>query len=168
MDEAIRNHLFNLAAGRSARLVAAFWPFDGEPDLAPLLATFRSRGIRVGLPVIHERPGRPDMVFREWTRSGGMIDNRYGIPEPQGTVEIRVLEFDLMLLPLVGWDRSGGRLGMGAGYYDRALQPFVDSARPLRVGIGYDCQRVQVLPPEPWDIRLHGMVTENGWLDCTG
>ena len=94
-----------------------------------------------------------------------MKKNRYGIPEPTGTGMVQVPEIDLVLLPLVGWDRFGSRLGMGAGYYDRALQPFAQSDRPLRVGVAYRVQQVEKLPAEPWDIQLHGMLTESGWIE---
>lgn len=95
-----------------------------------------------------------------------MKQNLYGIPEPDETAEILLSGIDLVLLPLVGWDDAGGRLGMGAGFYDRALQPYGQSDAPVRMGVGYQLQRVTEVPAEPWDICLHKILSELGWSDC--
>ena len=92
--------------------------------------------------------------------------NRYGIAEPAGTRELHPLEIDLVLVPLVAWDASGGRLGMGASFYDRFFQPYAADDRPQRIGIGYRAQQVTAIPLDPWDIRLHGVISETGYLDC--
>lgn len=167
MDDAIHGFLAAFVSESQAQTVAAFWPFDGEPDLLPTLALFDREGIMVALPVIQQSPGRPNMIFRQWSSSTRMENSQYGIPEPVGTPEIFLHVVDLVLLPLVGWDDSGGRLGMGAGYYDRALQPFRQSPAPLRVGVAYGQQKVSQLPSEPWDIPLHGVLSETGWLDLS-
>ena len=100
------------------------------------------------------------MIFRQWTAGAVMEQNHYGIPEPAGTAEILLPDIDLILLPLVGWDDSGGRLGMGAGFYDRALQPFRQSPSPVRMGVAYQMQKLPLIPTEPWDIRLHMILSE--------
>lgn len=167
MDQAICDSLEQWADSTRARSIAAFWPFDGEPDIVPLLKRLAERDIQVALPLIQPQAGRPAMVFREWRRDTDLVNNRYGIPEPIGTADVHVPDLDLILLPLVGWDETGGRLGMGAGFYDRALQPFAQQPKPWRIGIGYHVQRVAALPAEPWDILLHGMMTERGLIDFT-
>ena len=106
------------------------------------------------------------MKFQQWSPGTQMVTNRYGILEPSETPDIQMVEIDLMLIPLVGWDSSGGRLGMGAGYYDRALQPFAQSPSPVRAGVAYQLQQAPNLPTEPWDIRLHGILSESGWQEC--
>ncbi len=95
-----------------------------------------------------------------------MKKNRYGIPEPCQSPEIQLFNIDLMLLPVVGWDESGGRLGMGAGFYDRALAPLCQSEVPIRTGVAYQLQKVPEVPTEPWDIRLHMLLSETGWFTC--
>jgi len=75
-------------------------------------------------------------------------------------------DIDLILIPLVGWDETGGRLGMGAGFYDRVLQPFAQSDTPIRAGVAYQLQKVRAVPVEPWDIRLHMVLSETGWFTC--
>ncbi len=96
-----------------------------------------------------------------------MKNNRYGIPEPLNSPEIPLPDINLLLMPLVGWDEFGQRLGMGAGFYDRTLQPFSQSDLPIRVGVAYQLQKVPRLPREPWDIRLHMLLSETGWLSFT-
>jgi len=166
LDAAINRHLVEYA--HTARLsdIAAYFAFDGEPDLSPALQALDAGGVTIALPVIKSVAGRSAMVFGRWTRNCRMVTNRYGIPEPSGTEEIPVPQFDLALLPLVGWDRRGARLGMGASYYDRAFQPFAQSPRPMRMGVAYETQEYSGLPLDPWDISLHAMLTEKGWFTC--
>ena len=95
-----------------------------------------------------------------------MKKNRYGIPEPYRSPEILLFNIDLLLLPLVGWDESGSRLGMGAGFYDRTLAPLSQSEVPIRTGVAYQLQKVPDVPYEPWDIRLHMLLSETGWFTC--
>lgn len=166
LDTAINTHLVNYVRGEDHRTVAAFLAFDGEPDLGLALRELEQLGITLALPVVHEAPGRESMSFCRWTTSQALKPNRYGIAEPVGFEEIPLPKIDLMLLPLVGWDRQGNRLGMGASYYDRALQPFAQAKRPVRMGVGYAAQETPLVPAEPWDIPLQIMLTENGWFTC--
>jgi 5-formyltetrahydrofolate cyclo-ligase len=165
-DRAIHLGLVTLVAEIKPSCVAAFWPFDGEPNLLPAMDLLERDGATLALPVIQPSSGKPAMIFRQWSSECLMTNNHFGIPEPTATKEIPIAEIDLILLPLVGWDSSGNRLGMGAGFYDRILQPFARSSSPLRVGVAYQLQKVANLPAEPWDIQLHGILTESGWLDC--
>jgi 5-formyltetrahydrofolate cyclo-ligase len=75
--------------------------------------------------------------------------------------------FDLLIIPLVGYDNCGNRLGMGAGYYDRCLESTRDRPVPLRVGIAYSLQEIDRLEKNKWDIPLHGLVNERGWFTFT-
>ena len=167
-DAAINQHLDEYSRLASPAVVAAYLAFDGEPDLMPALAGLEYRGVKLALPVIQDAPAKAVIAFRHWTLTSKMQQNRYGISEPAGTREIRVTDIDLVLFPLVGWDKTGGRLGMGASFYDRLFQPFSELRRPVRMGIGYELQYVERIPSEPWDIRLHGVLSENGWFTCKG
>lgn len=164
-DEALNAQVLGWATRARPRVVAAFLAFDGEPDLASALAGLDRDGIRLALPVVRPEPGRDVLVFRQWSPVSELASNRYGIAEPVGTLDVGLQELDAILMPLVGWDTGGGRLGMGASYYDRALQALADAARPRRIGIGYDLQRLDRVPVEPWDVRLHAMITESGMTD---
>jgi 5-formyltetrahydrofolate cyclo-ligase len=162
MDSALQRHLIKLVAQKCPRIMTAYWPFDGEPNLLPALNLFLDREITLALPVLQQSAGGPNIIFRQWSSETTMINSRFGIPEPTGTMEIPLSEIDMVLLPLVAWDESGGRLGMGGGFYDRALQPFRQENTPLRVGIAYQLQRVSQLVTDPWDINLHIVVSESG------
>jgi 5-formyltetrahydrofolate cyclo-ligase len=166
LDTAINSHLVRHARESEFGIIAAFLAFDGEPDLTLGLTELERSGATLALPVVHETPGRNQMVFRRWSPDGPLRPNRFGILEPVGTPEVPLPQIELVLIPMVGWDRHGNRLGMGASFYDRALQPFADSERPRRVGVAYGVQELKHVPVDPWDVPLHGILNENGWFDC--
>jgi 5-formyltetrahydrofolate cyclo-ligase len=165
-DESINQHFVEYSRQASPATVAAYMAFDGEPDLMPALATLQASGVTLALPVVQDAPDKAVITFRHWSTAGEMQQNRYGISEPAGTKHIPLRDIDLVLVPLVGWDRTGGRLGMGAGFYDRLFQPYSHLARPVRIGVAYELQNVESIPCDPWDIGLHGILTENGWFTC--
>jgi len=163
-DGQINQALLERVKQASSATVAAFLSFDGEPDLAPALTRLDRQGVRLALPVIQDQPGKSSITFHAWNAGSTLKDNRYGIAEPCETALVPIPEIDLILVPLVGWDEQGNRLGMGASFYDRMFQPFADLDRPARIGVAYELQKVPAVPCEPWDVRLHGMLTENGWF----
>ena len=165
-DIQINEYLVEYAGRKVPKVVAAYMAFDGEPDLTPALTWLHGKGATLALPVVQDAPGKPIITFRRWSPGEELVANRFGIAEPAITADIRTTDIDLVLLPLVGWDRTGGRLGMGASFYDRLFQPFAALERPVRMGVGYELQRVSRIPGEPWDIRLHSVLTENGWFTC--
>ena len=93
-----------------------------------------------------------------------MTENHFGIPEPENGPAIQPASLDCVLIPLVAWDRNGGRLGMGAGYYDRMLAPLEQKDTPLRIGIAYGLQEVKNVPVSSHDVPLHGLICEHGWI----
>lgn len=159
-NRAIVRHLRNLPAFRRARRVALYLPADGEVDLRSLEEHARARGKLLYLPVVGQEGA---MSFAPWPRGGMLRRNRYGIPEPRGARRrsLPARRMDLVIMPLVGFDALGNRLGMGGGYYDRAL---AGRPRPVLVGAAFGCQRVAELPAQPWDVPLDLIVTERGWL----
>jgi 5-formyltetrahydrofolate cyclo-ligase len=166
LDTAINSHLVRHAREGEYLTIAAFLAFDGEPDLQLGLAELERSGATLALPVVHATPGRNTMEFRRWSPGDPLRPNRYGILEPAETPEVALPLIDLVLIPMVGWDRAGNRLGMGASYYDRALQPFAGEARPRRVGVAYAAQEIERVPADPWDVPLHAILNEHGWFDC--
>ena len=104
------------------------------------------------------------MEFHPWQAETTLAKNRYGILEPQGSTSVELTDFDMLLMPLVAYDRLGNRLGMGSGYYDRHLESLRDSKTPLRVGIAYSAQEIEPMDKNIWDISLHGVVNEHGWF----
>jgi 5-formyltetrahydrofolate cyclo-ligase len=149
-----------------ARRVGGYWANDGEIDPAPLLRIARDRHKRVFLPVLRSRPDRR-LWFIEIRKDSRLIPNRFGIPEPQ--LRKRRIRppwaLDLLLIPLVGFDPTFNRLGMGGGFYDRTLAYLRTRRRwrrPRLVGLAHACQRVGALKTSPWDVPLDGVVTEEG------
>lgn len=154
-----RSRLFQ----RSQR-VALFFAADGEIDTAPLIQLAWRRNKQVYLPVL--RPFGPNRLwFRRYRPDSALITNRFGIAEPpraRGS-DLAPRHLDLVLTPLVAFDRHGHRLGMGGGYYDRTFS-FLHQRRqwqqPRLIGLAYAFQEVDALPAEPWDVPLWGVATE--------
>jgi len=166
-DDSIRRHLQELIRQRNIRSLAGYWPFNGEPDLVPLFRQLLDAGCEMALPVVSaEQHGV--MTFCRWQRDMPLARNRFGIFEPPASAELNISSFQLLIMPLVAYDRSGNRLGMGAGYYDRHLEALRDSPLPLRVGVAYSLQEVEALEKNEWDIHLHGIVNERGWFTFDG
>jgi 5-formyltetrahydrofolate cyclo-ligase len=170
-DRAIHASLRQLGVWQRGRRVAAFLGMPGEVDLRPCFGAAWQRGVRIFVPhILNRRDSR--MVFVPLEPGAPLRGNMFGIAEPlhgaRGQVPVRHL--DTILVPLVGFDRHGHRLGMGAGFYDRALRPRLDRSQPFRrprlVGIAYSIQQVDRLEPAAWDVALDLVVTERGILRC--
>lgn len=162
---AIAGRLVKTAEFVAASTVAGYWACRGELDAAPLLERAWAMGKAVYLPVLtgdalQFAPYRPGTPLRR---------NRFQIPEP----EISPAEWlppsalDLVLTPLVAFDSTGTRLGMGGGFYDRSFAFLRDPAwsghRPRLVGLAYEFQRVETLVRQPWDVPLDAVATEKAW-----
>lgn len=147
---------------RSRRL-AFYLPGDGEIDPRPLIREAWRRGKECYLPVL--APDRSNRLwFVRYTPDTPMLTNRFGIPEPRVRFRHRVAAeyLDVVFLPLVGFDRTGGRMGMGGGFYDRSLAFKQASPRhsPYLVGLAHECQQVEQLQLAHWDIPLCAVATD--------
>lgn len=152
---------------RRARHIALYLPNDGEIDPRLLLRAAQRRGKATYLPVLNPWP-RTRMVFQRIEPGERLRRNRFGIFEPviRTARQRRVWALDLLLMPLVGFDGNGGRLGMGGGFYDRSLAYRArrkKSHKPTLLGLAHECQRVDRLPLESWDVPLLGTVTDRSW-----
>ncbi|WP_286804998.1 MULTISPECIES: 5-formyltetrahydrofolate cyclo-ligase [unclassified Marinimicrobium] len=151
-----------------SRRIAVYWPNDGEIDPTPIVERAWQLGKQCYLPVLH--PIQPRRLwFVLWQRDTPLYPNRYGIPEPNPYREPRLAApfLNLVLLPLVGFDANGGRLGMGGGFYDRTFafkagDGHIPGYGPDLFGLAHACQEVPALPIEPWDIPLTAVVTDRG------
>jgi 5-formyltetrahydrofolate cyclo-ligase len=147
-----------LPAYRRAKHLALYWPADGEPDVRGLAEYARLQGKRVYLPVVAHGGA---MRFAPWLRGAKLRRNRYGIPEPRGgSRRLAASRLDLVIMPLVAFDARGHRLGMGGGYYDRALAG--RRRRPFLAGAAFSFQQATRVPAQPWDVPLDVVVTERG------
>jgi 5-formyltetrahydrofolate cyclo-ligase len=155
---AMLRHLHTLPAYLRATHIALYWPADGEPDVRGIADHARLRGKQLYLPVVAHRGA---MSFAPWECSTPMRRNRYGIPEPVGgRRRVTASQLDLVIVPLVAFDPCGHRLGMGGGYYDRALAG--RRQRPILVGTAFEFQRTSNVSAQPWDVPLDVIVTERG------
>lgn len=146
--------------------IALYAPLPEELDIAPLARLARRRGALLYLPRIVDRRRRR-MIFV--AARGPMRRNRLGILEPGAASSIPARWLDLVFVPLVGFDAAGMRLGMGAGYYDRAfafLRLRAAWRRPKLIGVAFAAQRVDAIAGAPHDVHLDGVVTEEGLLAC--
>jgi 5-formyltetrahydrofolate cyclo-ligase len=147
---------------RAASRVGLYLPTDGEVDLAGLHPLLRDRGTEVLLPVIG--PGAT-MTFRRLDEGVDLVTNRYGIAEPagDGTDDVAAGDLDVVLVPCVAVDPGGRRLGFGAGFYDRALADA--ERRPQTVGVAFDCQVLERIDAQTWDVPMDLVVTESGVVE---
>jgi len=141
-----------------ARRVALYLAADGEIDPAAIRRIAWRLGKQVYLPVLHPRQQKR-LAFVQFGRGECLLPNRFGIGEPAALAgRVRPWQLDLVLMPLVAYDASGGRLGMGGGYYDRTFAPLQGDCRwprrPALVGLAYRFQQVAALPQRPWDVPL--------------
>ena len=152
---------------RRARHIAFYLPNDGEIDPRPLMLEAQRRGKATYLPVLNAWP-RTRMVFQRLMPNERLVPNRFGIAEPafRPNRQRRIWTLDLVLMPLVGFDEDGGRLGMGGGFYDRSLAyrgRRKNGHKPTLLGLAHECQKVDRLPLEPWDVSLQATVTDQSW-----
>ncbi|MBM7063230.1 5-formyltetrahydrofolate cyclo-ligase [Pseudomonas sp. UL073] len=152
---------------RRARHIALYLPNDGEIDPRPLLRAAQRRGKATYLPVLNPWP-RTRMVFQRVRPHEALLRNRFGILEPRlmHGRQRRVWALDLVLMPLVGFDAEGGRLGMGGGFYDRSLAYRArrkNAQKPTLLGLAHECQKVDRLALASWDVPLRATVTDKAW-----
>ncbi len=151
--------------------IAFFLAQDGElsTDLA-IQYLWHSSPHKVWLPILKTNP-TGHMAFAEYTPNTPMKKNKFAILEPDlpQSTWISGQALDLVLMPLVGFDAFGNRMGMGGGYYDRTFQFKQQSSKipPLLIGWAHRCQQVEQLPVNPWDIPLDGIITEAGALNLS-
>ena len=152
---------------RRAKHLSLYLPTDGEIDPRLLLREAQRRGKITYLPVLSAWP-RTKMVFQRIAPGEKLIPNRFRILEPRinPARQRKVWTLDLVLLPLVGFDAKGGRLGMGGGFYDRSLAYLgrrQSWRKPTLLGQAHECQKVESLTQASWDVPLQGTVSDKQW-----
>ncbi len=159
--EALCARLLALPFAPQTGHVAGYWAMDGEIALHVWQLRLPPT-LRYCLPVL----GDDGLLrFAPWRPGEDLVANRYGIPEPAATEPLPAAAMALIVTPLVGFDATGHRLGMGGGWYDRTLAFRRDAAAPpWLVGAGFSTQRVDALAPEAWDVPLDAVCTESDTL----
>jgi 5-formyltetrahydrofolate cyclo-ligase len=169
-DEQVRaavrlaTHVSRTRYYHASRKIACYLPINGEIDPRVLMEHIWKSGKMCYLPLVPHHAHKP-LWFAPVDPDTRLVENRFGIPEP--LVGVRELvcarRLDLILLPLVGFDQKGNRLGMGSGFYDRTLAFLRHREhwkKPHTVGLAHDFQRVDDFDVDPWDIPLTAVVTD--------
>ena len=154
-EDSITQQALAFIEERNAQHIALYISFDGEISTDKLIKILWAQGKQVYLPVLH--PFNPNhLLFLRYLPDIPMVKNKFGIWEPKLNVQnvLPLDELDILFTPLVAFDKQGNRLGMGGGFYDRTLQNWRNSSF-IPVGLAHQCQQVEQLPTEAWDVPLH-------------
>lgn len=158
--ELLADHLLALPFAPVTGHVAGYWAMDGEIGLHAWQVRLPEQ-LRYCLPVLHE-DGR--LRFAPWSSGEALVTNRFGIPEPDvpAAALIEPEDMALVVLPLVGFDARGHRLGMGGGWYDRSFAfRQAAAAPPWMVGAAFAAQQVDAVHAQAWDVALDAVCSEN-------
>lgn len=150
------------------RNIAGYWAVRGELPLNLVVASLKRREQHYFLPVLGEQR---QLHFAEYRDGVALQSNRFGIPEPEAAPSAlqNIRDLDVILLPLLAFDRAGHRLGTGGGWYDSSLAFLRGGTRPatpVLVGVGYAFQEVGAIPAEPWDVPLDYVATDAELIAC--
>ena len=166
-SEALFRHLTRQPLFRNTTRIAAYLPADGEVDTRSLIELAWRMGKQVYLPVLV--PFLQNRLwFARYEPGTPLVRNRFNISEPEIVHRQRVPAhgLDLVLAPLVGFDDSGNRLGMGGGFYDRSFDFLLRRdcwRKPRLVGLAFEFQQLPQLPAQPWDVPLTAVATDTHW-----
>lgn len=153
----ISGHLAALLFEETPAILAGYWPIGSEADIRAALRGLAEAEVQLALPVVVG--GR--VIFREWAPGWPLYPAGFGSMGPPPEAETRVP--DTLIVPVVGFDKAGHRLGYGKGFYDRAIAELRgNGGKPRLVGVAFAAQEVPSIPDEPHDIRLDDLVTEAG------
>ncbi len=145
-------------------IISGFFPIRSEVDPRPLMDELRKKGARLCLPVVIDKT---TIVFRELLREAELVETGFGTYGPGEDAE--VLDPSILIMPLSVFDHAGGRIGYGAGHYDRAIAKIIEKGiKPYLIGMAFDCQKHERVPVEPHDQPLNAMLTESGFYPVEG
>lgn len=140
-------------------VVSGFFPIRSEIDPRPLMDELRKKGARLCLPIVLDKT---TIVFRELVRGAELVDTGFGTRGPDE--DAAVLDPSLLIMPLSVFDHHGGRIGYGAGHYDRAIAKLIEKGiKPRLIGMAFDNQHADQVPVEQHDQPLDAMLTESGF-----
>ena len=154
-EDSITQQALALIEAQNAQHIALYVSFDGEISTEKLIKTLWAQDKHVYLPVLHPFNSN-HLLFLRYLPDTPMLKNKFGILEPKLNVQnvLPLKELDILFTPLVAFDKQGNRLGMGGGFYDRTLQNW-QNVSFIPVGLAHQCQQVEQLPTEAWDVPLH-------------
>lgn len=158
----IKVNIFQHLKNTEIRRLGIYLSNDNEIDTSLIIEELWHHNIAVYLPVLHPFCSGY-LLFQRYEKNSPMTVNRYGILEPKLNCSqvCPVEDLDVLCTPLVAFDLQGNRLGMGGGFYDRTLAKYYREKRskPEIIGLAHNCQQVDLLPIESWDVPLKTIVT---------
>lgn len=137
------------------KLIGFYWPFRGEYDARPVLMALQEQGARLALPVVVGK-AQP-LVFRAWSPGAAMTRGVWDIPIPASG---EIVQPDILIAPLVGFDRHSYRLGYGGGFYDRTIAAM--QRKPRCIGVGFTLACLKTIYPQAHDVPMDVIQTEQG------
>jgi 5-formyltetrahydrofolate cyclo-ligase len=145
--------------------IGVYLPHRSEIDIVPLINRMQALQRHCYLPMLPFGRGKK-LWFNALDATRHWVTNRFGIPENTTHKAIRARQLDLLLVPLIGFDNAGYRIGMGGGFYDASLAYLRGRQvwhKPCLVGVAFECQHITgKLPHDPWDVPLDAVLTEQG------
>jgi 5-formyltetrahydrofolate cyclo-ligase len=147
---------------REQRIISGFYPYQSEIDVRPLLGKLAGEGWTTCLPIVIAS-GEP-LAFRRWLPGEPTVAGMWGIPRPPDEAP-EVLP-DVLLVPMLAFDRAGFRLGYGGGFYDRTLAKLRARRPVLAIGVAYADQQIDAVPRNSHDQPLDYIMTEKGIITC--
>lgn len=155
-SQSVCQQLLQSKAYAQAQFIAAYLAVGREIDLHALIEQALQDNKHIYLPRLDGK----QMTFAKYTHADRLVSNAFNIPEPATSCpNIQIEQLDLILLPLVAYDNHLNRIGMGGGYYDRALAPVKDKEQPIRIGVAYREQQIDACFANDWDIPLHQVIS---------
>ena len=154
--EGLRRHGIAALGGKPIAAISAYWPMRSEIDPLPLMRALAGPATSLCLPVVI---GKGALEFRAWVPGEALAGGPLGTSEPSQGPPV---EPDLLLVPLLAFDRRRYRLGYGAGHYDATLARLRAMKPILAVGVAFAAQEVPEVPTDPWDEPLDLVLTEEG------
>jgi len=143
-------------------IVGGYRAQGAEIDPWPLMHAFAAAGARLALPVALS--AEAPLVFRAYAAGDGLAPDAFNVPAP--TADAELVEPDLVITPLLAFDRAGGRIGQGGGHYDRTLAALRAKRRVFVLGLAYAGQAVARIPREAHDQRLDAILTEKAYIEA--
>ena len=160
-DRSLAPAIMALLKDRPAGVLAGYAPIGDECDPYPAMTAMIAQGWRTALPCV---VGNAPLIFRRWAPGDPLEPGARRTRQPN---EDAVEETpDALLVPLLAFDRTGGRLGWGGGYYDRTLSALRAAGRPIAIGVAWSEQEAPATPREAHDERLDAIATERGAIHC--
>mgnify|MGYP001378138066 CR=1 FL=1 len=138
----------------TGKMIGGYYPYNYEINILPILNKLEKKNYIISLPKIKKNF---QMNFFEWSQKDPFEINSYGIPEP---ISNKIIYPDIILVPLVAFDKHLNRIGYGGGFYDRYLKKIKKRKKILTIGLAYSFQRVKKIEAEQNDIKLDFIITE--------